>query len=56
VKLQVVKDYERLLKENEDLRYFNALFERRIETLERRYKKAVEELKKVCGSNDNEQD
>lgn len=47
MKLQVVKDYERLLREVEDLRYFNQLYEQRIETLERRYKKTLEELKRL---------
>lgn len=46
MKLQIVKDYERLLRDNEDLRYYNQLYEQRIETLEKKYQTLANEFLK----------
>lgn len=52
MKLQIVKDYERLLKDNEDLRYYKQLDEQRIETLERRCQVLANELLKEKRNNE----
>lgn len=46
-KLQIVCDYERLVLENADLRYFNQLYEQRMGTLEKRCQILAEELRKA---------
>lgn len=46
-KLQVVRDYERLVLENADLRYFNQLYEQRMGTLEKRCQILAEELRRT---------
>ena len=46
-KLQIVRDYERLLLENSDLRYFNGLYEQRMETLEKRCQILADELRRA---------
>lgn len=46
-KLQVVRDYERLVLENADLRYFNQLYEQRMGTLEKRCQILADELRRA---------
>lgn len=46
-KLQIVRDYERLILENADLRYFNQLYEQRMGTLEKRCQILAEELRRA---------
>ena len=44
MKLQIVKDYEKLEAEVIELRAYKRLYELRMESLEERYKQAVKEL------------
>ena len=44
MRLQIVEDYEKLKEEVEELRVYNDLYQRRMWTLEERYKQTVKEL------------
>ena len=44
MKLQIVRDYEKLEKEVIELRAYKKMYELRMESLEERYKQAVKEL------------